>query len=62
MKWVVWLLMLAGAAASRAGEPEFSRFVVDSEFFDNGQPAVGMPLENWLAGDGPHVKEHQDER
>jgi hypothetical protein len=43
-------------------EPELPRFVVDSWFFDNGQPAAVMPLENWLAGEGPDVEEHQDER
>jgi hypothetical protein len=40
-----------------ADAPE--RYVVDSWFFDNGQPAVVMPLENWLAGEGPDV---EDER
>jgi hypothetical protein len=30
-------------------------FVVDSWFVDNGQPAVVMPLANWLAGEGPDV-------
>jgi hypothetical protein len=40
-----------------ADAPE--RYVVDSWFFDNGQPAVVMPLENWLAGEGPEV---DDER
>lgn len=34
------------------------RYVVDSWFVDNGQPAVVMPLENWLAGEGPDV-EHE---
>lgn len=34
---------------------ESTRYVVDSWFFDNGQPAVVMPLENWLAGEGPDV-------
>ena len=31
------------------------RFVVDSWFVDNGQPAVVMPLASWLAGEGPDV-------
>jgi hypothetical protein len=34
------------------------RYVVDSWFVDNGQSAVVMPLENWLAGEGPDV-EHE---
>jgi len=29
------------------------RYVVDSWFFDNGQPAVVMPLAAWLVGEGP---------
>jgi hypothetical protein len=29
--------------------------VVDSWFFDNGQPAVVMPLAQWHAGEGPNV-------
>ena len=33
------------------------KFVVDSWFFDNGQPAVVMPLEAWMAGGGPSVGE-----
>lgn len=31
------------------------RFVVDSWFFDNGMPAVVLPLEDWLSGGGPDV-------
>lgn len=34
---------------------EAKRFVVDSWFFDNGQPAAVMPLASWLAGEGPNV-------
>ena len=30
------------------------RYVVDSWFFDNGQPAVVMPLAQWQAGEYPH--------
>ena len=29
-------------------------YVVDSWFFDNGQPAVVMPLAQWQAGEFPH--------
>jgi len=32
--------------------PRPERYVVDSWFRDNGRPAVIMPLEGWLAGDG----------
>lgn len=32
------------------------RYVVDSWFFDNGQPAVVMPLAAWLAGESPDVE------
>jgi len=39
--------------AKAGGEAE--RFVVDSWFFDNGQPAAVMPLASWLAGEGPDV-------
>ncbi|WP_301101746.1 hypothetical protein [Propionivibrio sp.] len=33
------------------------RYVVDSWFFDNGQPAVVMPLAQWRAGESPNVGE-----
>jgi hypothetical protein len=32
-----------------------ARFAVDSWFFDNGTPAVVIPLEDWLSGDSPDV-------
>jgi hypothetical protein len=38
-------------------DPGSLRFVVDSWFFDNGHPAVVMPLASWLAGKGPEVGE-----
>jgi len=31
-------------------------YVVDSWFFDNGRPAVVLPLEDWLAGNTPNVQ------
>jgi hypothetical protein len=34
---------------------EASRFVVDSWFVDNGQPAVILPLAEWKQGAGPDV-------
>jgi len=39
---------------AQAGE-RAARYAVDSWFFDNGQPAVVMPLSRWLAGEGPNV-------
>ena len=32
-----------------------ARFAVDSWFFDNGHPAVILPLANWMSGEGPDV-------
>lgn len=32
------------------------RYVVDSWFVNNGEPAVIFPLENWMAGASPKVK------
>ena len=43
--------------APSEGDPVL--YVVDSWFFDNGQPAVVMPLKDWQAGEGPDV---EDER
>lgn len=34
---------------------EAPRFVVDSWFVDNGQPAVILPLDEWKKGAGPDV-------
>lgn len=31
------------------------RYAVDSWFVDNGQPAVILPIEDWLEGGGPNV-------
>ena len=33
------------------------RYVVDSWFFDNGKPAVVMPLALWMAGESPDENE-----
>ena len=41
------------AEVTEAGAPR--RFVVDSWFVDNGQPAVILPLEEWKKGAGPDV-------
>ena len=39
------------SAAEDAGDS--GRYVVDSWFFDNGQPAVIMPLAQWMSGESP---------
>ena len=43
------------ASESNNGEP--ARYLVDSWFFDNGQPAAIMPLASWMAGESPHDSE-----
>jgi hypothetical protein len=43
------------AEPDNAAEP--ARFVVDSWFRDNGQPAVVLPLANWLDGEGEEETE-----
>ncbi|MCX8145001.1 MAG: hypothetical protein N3C59_01540 [Azovibrio sp.] len=42
---------VVGAAPDAPGQ----RFVVDSWFVDNGKPAVILPLEAWMEGEGPDV-------
>jgi hypothetical protein len=42
----------APAVASAADR----RFVVDSWFVDHGEPAVVLPLEEWMNGEGPYVQ------
>lgn len=42
-----------GESAEAAAAPR--RFVVDSWFVDNGQPAVVLPLKQWKKGGGPNV-------
>jgi hypothetical protein len=39
-------------APGRPGDPP-ERYVVDSWFFDNGKPAVVMPLARWQDGESP---------
>lgn len=41
-------------ATDAATPADENRYVVDSWFFDNGQPAVVMPLARWQAGEFPH--------
>lgn len=55
-----WLQPLSGTEPD--GKPDappltgpLPLFAVDSWFVDNGQPAIVLPLEEWLKGGGPHV-------
>lgn len=55
-----WLQSLSGSEPD--GKPDTAqptdalpRYAVDSWFVDNGQPAVVLPLHEWLKGGGPHV-------
>lgn len=38
------------------GDRPGERYVVDSWFVDNGEPAVVLPLAEWLNGGGPNVQ------
>ena len=37
-----------------SSEVDAGRYVVDSWFFDNGQPAAVMPLASWQKGESPN--------
>ena len=39
--------------SANEGEGKDGRYVVDSWFFDNGQPAVVWPLARWMTGESP---------
>lgn len=55
-RYLAWLLPVHySAAIIENGDGEEARFVVDSWFVDNGQPAVILPLEEWKKGAGPDV-------
>ena len=43
------------AVIEEKGGDESARYVVDSWFVDNGQPAVILPLDEWKKGAGPDV-------
>ena len=48
--------LIAEHRAARIRERETQRvYVVDSWFFDNGHPALVLPVEDWLAGKTPRV-------
>ena len=50
--WSALIEETSGAVA----EADDARYVVDSWFFDNGQPAAVMPLAAWLDGESPNVE------
>ncbi len=53
-----WALVIPAhysAVIEQKAAGERARFVVDSWFVDNGQPAVILPLEEWKEGAGPDV-------
>lgn len=43
------------ALAAPAADGRSAQFVIDSWFYDNGWPAVVLPLEDWKNGAGPDV-------
>ena len=45
----------AAVIEEKKADGEAPRFVVDSWFVDNGQPAVILPLAEWKEGAGPDV-------
>lgn len=53
-----WALVFGvhwSAVIEEKTDDEPVRFVVDSWFVDNGQPAVILPLVEWMKGEGPDV-------
>ncbi len=53
--------LVIGAAGEGDGDGKATtvrdeRYVVDSWFVDNGEPAVVLPLAEWLNGGGPNVQ------
>ena len=53
-----WALIFAAhysAVIEEKTDGEAERFVVDSWFVDNGEPAVILPLAEWKKGAGPDV-------
>ena len=46
---------IENAGSADAASPG-ARYVVDSWFVDNGEPAVVLPLAEWLNGEGPNVQ------
>ena len=50
-----WLVTQHFSAVIRVRDEGAARFVVDSWFGEHGDPAVILPLEEWLDGEGPNV-------
>lgn len=50
------MLRPALEAAPVPGHNPGARFAVDSWFVDHGEPAVVLPLAEWLNGEGPNVQ------
>ena len=53
--WAFFFPAHFSAVIEEKMESEAGRFVVDSWFVDNGQPAVILPLADWKRGAGPDV-------
>ena len=51
----IFLTVHWSAVIEEKKDGEAARFVVDSWFVDNGQPAVILPLAEWKQGAGPDV-------
>lgn len=51
--WIITVHWSAVIEETKGDAP--ARFVVDSWFVDNGQPAVILPLDEWKKGAGPDV-------
>lgn len=49
------LTATGGGTKAAAADGQGGRFVIDSWFYDNGWPAVVLPLEDWKNGAGPDV-------
>ncbi len=47
---------IEGGADALLSAPPAQRYVVDTWFVDNGEPAVVLPLAEWLNGGGPDVQ------
>ena len=56
VRYFAWLFPAHySAVIEEKTDGEAARFVVDSWFVDNGQPAVILPLDEWKKGAGPDV-------
>ena len=53
--WAIIFPAHYAAVIEEKTDGEAARFVVDSWFVDNGQPAVILPLADWKKGAGPDV-------